>query len=58
MPPSTNDATSDAATSDTTDRPPSERGPFRTWPRLYAAVLLTEFAIAVLFFLFSRAFAA
>lgn len=57
MPPSTNDATSDAA-SDTTDRPPSERGPFRTWPRLYAAVLLTEITVAVLFFLFSRAFAA
>lgn len=53
MPPSTNDAASD-----TTDRPPSERGPFRTWPRLYAAVLLTEFAVTVLFFLFSRAFAA
>lgn len=57
MPPSTNDATDDAA-GDTTDRPPSERGPFRTWPRLYAAVLLTEITVAILFFLFSRAFAA
>lgn len=44
--------------SDTTDRPPSERGLFRTWPRLYAAVLVIEVAVVLLFFLFSRAFAA
>lgn len=44
--------------SDAADSPPSERGPFRTWPRLYAAVLVTEITVAILFFLFSRAFAA
>ncbi len=44
--------------SDATDSPPSGRGPFRTWPRLYAAVLLTEIAVVLLFLLFSRAFAA
>lgn len=41
---------------DASDRPPSDRGFFRTWRRLYAAVLVTELALAVLFLWFSRAF--
>jgi hypothetical protein len=41
-----------------TDQPPSPRGFFRTWRRLYWAVLLTAFSVYVLLFVFSRTFAA
>lgn len=44
------------AETDASDRPPSERGFFRTWRRLYAAVLVTELALVVLFLWFSRTF--
>ncbi len=39
------------------DQPPSPRGFFRSWRRLYAAVLLTAFSVYVLLFVFSRIFA-
>lgn len=39
------------------DQPPSPRGFFRTWRRLYAAVLLTALTVYVLLFAFSRVFA-
>lgn len=41
---------------DPADQPPSPRGLFRSWRRLYAAVLLTALAVYVLLFAFSRAF--
>lgn len=49
-------ATPPPAATDASDRPPSETGFFRTWRRLYAAVLVTELALVVLFLWFSRAF--
>ena len=39
------------------DQPPSPRGFFRSWRRLYAAVLLTALSAYVLLFVFSRIFA-
>lgn len=39
------------------DQPPSPRGFFQTWRRLYAAVLLTALSVYVLLFVFSRIFA-
>ena len=39
-----------------TDQPPSRRGFFRSWRRLYAAVLLTALSVYVLLFVFSRVF--
>ena len=42
---------------DPADQPPSPRGFFRSWRRLYAAVLLTALSIYVLLFVFSRNFA-
>ena len=39
-----------------TDQPPSQRGFFRSWRRLYAAVLLTALSVYVLLFVFSRVF--
>ena len=38
------------------DSPPSRRGFFRSWGRLYGAVLLTAVVIYLLLFLFSAAF--
>lgn len=55
-PPKFSDAPAPSAVTDASDRPPSESGFFRTWRRLYAAVLVTELALAALFFWFSRAF--
>ena len=40
-----------------TDQPPFPRGLFRSWRRLYAAVLLTALSVYVLLFVFSRVFA-
>ncbi len=42
---------------DPVDQPPSPRGFFRSWRRLYAAVLLTALSVYVLLFVFSRIFA-
>ena len=42
---------------DPADQPPSPRGFFRSWRRLYAAVLLTALSVYVLLFVFSRIFA-
>ncbi|MDE3262578.1 MAG: hypothetical protein OYL41_11420 [Acidobacteriota bacterium] len=39
------------------DQPPSPQGFFRSWRRLYAAVLLTALSVYVLLFVFSRIFA-
>ena len=39
------------------DQPPSPGGFFRSWRRLYAAVLLTALSVYVLLFVFSRIFA-
>ena len=39
------------------DQPPSPRGFFRSWRRLYAAVLLTALSVYLLLFVFSRIFA-
>ncbi|MCY3745585.1 MAG: hypothetical protein OXH05_05085 [Acidobacteria bacterium] len=39
------------------DQPPSPGGFFRSWRRLYAAVLLTALSVYVLLFAFSRIFA-
>lgn len=39
------------------DQAPSPRGFFRSWRRLYAAVLLTAFSVYVLLFVFSWIFA-
>lgn len=38
------------------DQPPSRGGLFRSWRRLYAAVLLTAFSVYVLLYVFSRVF--
>ena len=38
------------------DQPPSSRGFFRSWRRLYLAVLLTALSVYVLLFVFSRVF--
>ncbi len=38
------------------DQPPSPGGVFRSWRRLYAAVLITAVAVYLLLSLFSRAF--
>lgn len=43
--------------SPTDDQPPSPTGPFRTWKRIYAAVLVVAVLTYALLFLFSRAFA-
>ena len=42
---------------DPADQPPSPHGLFRSWRRLYAAVLLTAFSVYLLLFVFSRIFA-
>ncbi len=39
------------------DQPPSPQRFFRSWRRLYAAVLLTALSVYVLLFVFSRIFA-
>lgn len=41
----------------TDDQSPSPNGFFRSWGRIYAAVLLTALAVIVLLFWFSRVFA-
>lgn len=41
---------------DPADQPPSPHGFFRSWRRLYAAVLLTALSVYVLLFVFSWAF--
>ncbi len=39
------------------DQPPSPTGLFRTWPRLYAAVIAVAVVVYLFLFFFSRAFA-
>ena len=38
------------------DQPPSPGGFFRSWRRLYTAVLLTAISVYILLFVFSRVF--